>query len=191
MVGLRQPLESGVVQITRVQASLEFPPRFTLVAAMNPCPCGYAGSERCTCSPKEIERYQQRISGPLLDRIDLQVGMRPLTTEERFSPTSVGESRRLRELVQKARDRQISRFQGEAISCNAAIPGGAVADYCEFSSSGFGEYKRVIEGSAVTTRTSDRLARVARTIADLRGSEQIDSVDVQEAERMMLKFGQR
>lgn len=186
---LRQPLESGVVQITRVQASLEFPARFSLVAAMNPCPCGYAGDEKCTCEPREIDRYQQKISGPLLDRIDLQVAMRPLTTEERFQPTNAGESKRLRRIVQRARDRQSERFKGAEISCNAAIPGGDVADYCEFSSEGFVEFRRVLEGASVTTRTTDRLARVSRTIADLGNEEKIEVTHVKEAESLMLKFG--
>ncbi|WP_419580136.1 YifB family Mg chelatase-like AAA ATPase [Stieleria magnilauensis] len=187
---LRQPLESGVVQITRVQASLEFPAQFTLVAAMNPCPCGYAGSERCTCAAKEVDKYQQKISGPLLDRIDLQVAMRPLTTDERFAKTNDGESKRLRAVVQTARDKQTKRFANTSISCNAAIPGGAVADYCEFSEDGFSEYKRVLEESSVTTRTSDRLARVSRTIADLEDHNQIESSDVLEAEKLMIKLGQ-
>ncbi|PAY17160.1 hypothetical protein CKO51_22890 [Rhodopirellula sp. SM50] len=187
---LRQPLESGVVQITRVQASLEFPAQFTLVAAMNPCPCGYAGSERCTCAAKEVDKYQQKISGPLLDRIDLQVAMRPLTTDERFAKTKDGESKRLRAIVQAARDKQTKRFAKTPISCNAAIPGGAVADYCEFSEDGFAEYKRVLEETSVTTRTSDRLARVSRTIADLEDHPQIESSDVLEAEKLMIKLGQ-
>ncbi|WP_197137485.1 YifB family Mg chelatase-like AAA ATPase [Crateriforma conspicua] len=186
---LRQPLESGVVQITRVHASLEFPSEFTLVAAMNPCPCGYAGSERCTCEPKEIDKYQQKISGPLLDRIDMQVAMRPLTTDERFAPTKSGESKRIRSHVQAARDLQAERFADTDISCNAAIPGGAVADYCEFDGEGFDEYKCVLGRSNVTTRTADRLARVARTIADLASHNRIAASDVTEAECLMLKFG--
>ncbi|WP_436716635.1 YifB family Mg chelatase-like AAA ATPase [Roseiconus lacunae] len=187
---LRQPLEGGVVQITRVHASLEFPAEFSLVAAMNPCPCGYAGSDNCTCSSKEVEKYQKKISGPLLDRIDLQVALRPLTTDERFSPTREGESKKLQRQVQAARDRQSARFQGTSINCNATIPGGAVADYCNFSEEGFSEFKRVIDKSSVTTRTTDRLARVSRTIADLAGNAKIESENVTEAESMMLRFGQ-
>ncbi len=186
---LRQPLESGRIQITRVEASLEFPSRFTLVAAMNPCPCGYAGTDRCTCQVREVEKYQQKISGPLLDRIDLQVGMRPLTTDERFAPTKDGESNRLRAAVQRARDKQVQRFAGTSISCNAAIPGGTVADYCQFTASAFDEYKRIVDQSSVTTRTADRLARVSRTIADLGDQDQIEAAHVLEAEKLMLKFG--
>ena len=187
---LRQPLENGVVQITRVQASLEFPCQFAMVAAMNPCPCGYAGTSQCTCGEKDIDKYQQKISGPLLDRIDLQVLMRPLTTEERFAPTSEGESKKLRKRVQAARDLQMRRFKDTSITCNAGIPGGAVADYCQFDADGFEAFKTVLEGGGVTTRTSDRLARVSRTIADLDDAERIGPSSVVEAEQMMLRFGQ-
>ena len=99
---LRQPMESGNVRVSRVQASLEFPARFTLVAAMNPCPCGYAGSEQCHCDAKTVEKYQKKLSGPLLDRIDLQVSIQPLTMDERFAPIRDGDSPRLRAAVEKA-----------------------------------------------------------------------------------------
>lgn len=178
---LRQPMESGVVQITRVQASLEFPASFTLVAAMNPCPCGYAGTEQCTCDSKAIERYQKKLSGPLLDRIDLQVEIRPLTMDERFSPVADGVSRRLRDMVQKARLRQLERFKGTMISTNATIPGGQVPDYCQFSPAGFDAYKDVISRGRVSTRTTDRLAKVARTIADLEASKNVEPNHVEEA----------
>ena len=97
----RQPMESGNVRVSRVQASLEFPARFTLVAAMNPCPCGYAGSEQCHCDAKTVEKYQKKLSGPLLDRIDLQVSIQPLTMDERFAPIRDGDSPRLRAAVEK------------------------------------------------------------------------------------------
>ncbi|ADB15784.1 Mg chelatase, subunit ChlI [Pirellula staleyi DSM 6068] len=186
---LRQPIESGKVNISRVHASLEFPSRFSLVAAMNPCPCGYASTDRCTCTPAQVQKYQQKISGPLLDRIDLQVVLKPLTTDERFVKASEGESNRLRTIVQAARAIQLRRFQGTAITCNASIPGGSVADYCEFSSEGFARYKELIGASTVTTRTVDRLARVARTVADLASSPQIESAHVMEASQFMLSFG--
>jgi magnesium chelatase family protein len=186
---LRQPLESGIVTVTRVHASLEFPCRFSLVAAMNPCPCGYFGTDRCTCGPKDVARYQQKISGPLLDRIDLQVILKPLSTDDRFAPTSEGESARLRTVVQAARKMQIERYKGTEISCNAAVPGGAVADYCKFSEIAYAEYKRQVDSSKVTTRTADRLARVSRTVADLASSPQIDDSHVGEAAKLMLNFG--
>jgi magnesium chelatase family protein len=185
---LRQPLEAGKVTITRVEASLDFPARFTLVAAMNPCPCGYAGSERCTCSAKDVQKYQQKLSGPLLDRIDLQVILRPLTTDERFAPTTDGVSPRLRQLVQKARERQLRRFDKTSISCNAAMPGGTVGDYCRFGRDGFERYKQVISAVQTTTRSADRLAKVSRTIADLDDAEEVEVDHINEATSLMTSF---
>jgi magnesium chelatase family protein len=178
---LRQPMENGVVRITRVNASLEFPASFTLVAAMNPCPCGYAGTPQCGCGAKVIERYQKKLSGPLLDRIDLQVVISPLSTEERFAAVQDGESTRLRALVQKARLRQQQRFNETSIPHNAAIPGGQVPDYCQFSPEGFEAFKDVVTRAKVSTRTTDRLAKVARTIADLEEAASVDPKHVEEA----------
>jgi magnesium chelatase family protein len=185
---LRQPLEAAKVTITRVEASLEFPARFTLVAAVNPCPCGYAGSERCTCSAKDVQKYQLKLSGPLLDRIDLQVILRPLTTDERFAPTTDGVSPRLRQQVQKAREQQLRRFESTSISCNAAIPGGTVGDYCQFGREGFDRYKQIISSVTTTTRSADRLAKVSRTIADLAEAEEVGVEHVNEATGLMIAF---
>ncbi len=178
---LRQPLENGYVNITRVAASLEFPARFCLVAAMNPCPCGYAGDPRCHCDAKVIEKYQRKLSGPFLDRMDLQVFLKPLTHDERFAEVNDGESAQIRSRVEKARNLQIARFQGMGISSNSAIPGGQIPEYCRMSSEGEKSYREAIERAAVSTRTCDRLAKVARTIADLYGRDLIDSQHIEEA----------
>ena len=182
---LRQPMESGNVRITRVNASLEFPATFTLVAAMNPCPCGYAGTPQCNCDPKAIEKYQKKLSGPLLDRIDMQVVISPLSTEERFAPVRDGESPKLRRLVQKARQRQQQRFKETTIAHNAAIPGGHVPDYCHFSTIGFDSFKEVVSRGNVSTRTTDRLAKVSRTIADLEDHEAVEPHHVEEAAKFV------
>jgi magnesium chelatase family protein len=182
---LRQPLETGNVTITRVGATLTFPCSFTLVAAMNPCPCGYAGTDRCTCSSSEVRKYQKKLSGPLLDRIDLQVPLASLSTDERFAPTSDGESATIRRRVIRARSIQEARFNGTSIVHNAAVPGGSVADYCEFSELGFAKYKEVIARGTVSTRTTDRLAKVSRTIADLEGSAKIEPENVEEAAKFV------
>ena len=164
---LRQPIEQGSIRISRTGASLEFPCRFTLVAAMNPCPCGYAGSDRCSCSDADVERYQAKLSGPLIDRIDLQVELKPLTTDERFAETEDGVSPRIRAKVERARERQYARFMGKDIPFNAAIPGGHVREYCGFSQEGLSEVlcqgsweRQLLEGFG--RRSSKRMAKWLR-----------------------------
>jgi magnesium chelatase family protein len=178
---LRQPIENGNVTISRVGASLEYPCRFTLVAAMNPCPCGYYGDDKCRCSLSEVKKYQSKISGPILDRIDLQVDLKPLTTEERFSTEEKPLTKEYRARVEKARDQQRKRFTGTTIPHNAAIPGGYIRDYCGFSDDGFQAYKQLIESSSLTTRSTDRLAKVSRTVADLFNCDSIEPKHVQQA----------
>lgn len=178
---MRQPMEAGTITISRAGATLEFPARFTLVAAMNPCPCGFFGTDRCTCSDRDVRRYQKKISGPILDRIDLQVEVTSLTTDERFADIEKGVSPRLRRKVEKARERQRDRFAGQNVPFNAAIPGGHVRDFCDFSADGFDAYKRCIESNTLSTRSMDRLAKVARTIADLADSDQVEPKHVDKA----------
>ena len=178
---MRQPIESGEIVISRVGATLNFPCRFTLVAAMNPCPCGYFGSDMCRCKDTDVRKYQKKLSGPILDRIDLQVEMDRLSTEERFAPIEEDVSVRLRMKVERARDRQIARFAGKGIPYNASIPGGTVLDYCEFSSEAMSCFKKTIENNTLSTRSMDRLAKVARTIADLDGIEKVQEAHIQKA----------
>ncbi len=178
---MRQPIEDGEIRISRVGATVHYPCRFTLVAAMNPCPCGYYGSELCRCKPSEIKRYQGKISGPILDRIDLQVEMKRLTTEERFAEKNPESSSVLRARIEEARQRQQKRFTGMNVPFNAAIPGGRVRDLCAFSEDGFSRYRDVVEQSLLTTRSMDRLAKVSRTIADLAGGDEVAAVHVDEA----------
>jgi magnesium chelatase family protein len=178
---LRQPIEAGEVHISRVKATLTFPSRFTLVAAMNPCPCGFYGTEKCRCSDKEVKSYQQKLSGPIVDRIDLQVELQRLSVEDRFAKTESDVSPRLRAQVEAARQMQAQRFRGTGIPFNAAISGGHVADFCDFSTPGLDAFKAVVENSQLSTRSTDRLAKVARTIADLRRVPHVDPADVTEA----------
>ncbi|AMV19284.1 YifB family Mg chelatase-like AAA ATPase [Planctomyces sp. SH-PL14] len=178
---LRQPLESGEVTISRVNATVSYPCRFSLVAAMNPCPCGYFGTPQCTCRKGEVDKYQKKLSGPILDRIDLKVDMDRLSVDERFAPTEEGVSARMRAQTEKARQRQHQRFNGTSIPCNAAIPGGHVLEYCDLTSDGLSSYKRFIESTSLSTRSMDRLAKVARTIADLEDREQIEPHHIEEA----------
>ena len=178
---LRQPIEQGEVCISRVDATINFPCRFTLVAAMNPCPCGYFGSEKCRCKQNEVRKYQQKLSGPIVDRIDLQVVMDRLTLDERFGETKTGESPKIRQTIERARDMQASRFFGLEVPFNAAMPGGRVRDFCEFSEQGMEFFKHTIEESSLSTRSMDRLAKVSRTIADLEQNEHVEPRHIEEA----------
>ena len=183
---LRQPIETGEITISRVGATLTYPCRFTLVAAMNPCPCGYFGSELCVCKERDISAYQKKLSGPLIDRIDLQVELRRLSTDERFADNQSEQTPKIRARVENARTRQQKRFEGMGIPCNAAMPGGRVRELCRFSTDGLNAYKQTIDQHTLSTRSMDRMAKVARTVADLEGSDEIDARHIEEAGKFVL-----
>jgi magnesium chelatase family protein len=183
---LRQPLESGEIAVSRVGGTFIYPCRFALVAAMNPCPCGFFGTDRCRCSPQAIKKYQAKISGPISDRIDLQVVLAPLTTDERFAPTADDVSPALRRQVELARQRQQSRFVGRGVPFNAAIPGGSVVDLCSFSPAGMDYYKSTIDANTLSTRSMDRLAKVARTAADLADADFVEQSHIETAARFVV-----
>jgi magnesium chelatase family protein len=178
---LRQPIEDGEVRISRATARVTYPCRFTLVAAMNPCPCGYFGTDTCRCKDTEVKKYLSKISGPILDRIDLQVELQPLTTKERMAPAKAGESAKFRKVVQDARELQHTRFEGRGVSCNAAIPGGEVFDYCIFSEAATDHFATIIDTNKLSTRSMTRLAKVSRTVADLDKSMSVENKHVDEA----------
>lgn len=168
---LRQPLEDGSVTISRVAATLSYPARVTLVGSMNPCPCGYAGDARraCRCSPGQIERYQGRLSGPLIDRMDLFVDVPRLTREELRHDGPAEPSRDVRERVSAARERQITR-QGTP---NSALSGRLLRAACALRGDAEALFSRAIDGMGLSGRGHDRVLRVARTVADLSGEEEI------------------
>lgn len=168
---LRQPLEDGHVTISRVAATLSYPARVTLVCSMNPCPCGYAGDKRrrCRCSAGQIERYQSRISGPLLDRIDLFVDVPRLTREELRGDNLSEGSAEIRARVISARDSQIAR-QGVP---NSALAGRRLREICALGGDSEALLSRAIDRMGLSGRAHDRVLRVARTIADLAGEEDI------------------
>ena len=183
---LRQPIEQGEVTISRVAATMTFLCRFTLFAAMNPCPCGHFPSKECVCREAEVKKYQQKISGPIRDRIGLKVELQRLTLDERFAETQTGRSDVIRARIERARNRQRDRFTGKDIPFNAAIPRGHVREFCNFSSDGFQRFKEAIESNSLSTRSMDRLAKVARTVADLQDSEFIEPGHVAKASSFVI-----
>lgn len=176
---LRQPMEDGQVTISRVAATLTYPARFTLVCSMNPCPCGYAGDRRraCRCSAGQIERYQSRISGPLLDRIDLFVEVPRLTREELRGGEVAESSEEIRGRVATAREAQLRR-QGVP---NAALVGRRLREACALGGDAEAIFSRAIDRMGLSGRAHDRILRVARTVADLAGEEEIAPQHVAEA----------
>ncbi len=180
---LRQPMEDGEVTISRATMRVTFPARFMLVAAMNPCPCGYFGDPRhnCTCTPAAIQRYVSKISGPLLDRIDIHIEVPALTFDELRSK-SVGEpSSKIRERVTEARRRQLERYKDVGIYSNAQLSGKLLEKYCELDSTAEDLLRTAIEQFGFSARAYTRIVKVARTIADLEGSDRIRPEHVGEA----------
>ena len=180
---LRQPLEDGVVTVSRVSGTVTFPSRFMLVAAMNPCKCGWYGhpSGRCKCSEKAVMKYRSRISGPLMDRMDLLLEVPALEYETLRTRTPSESSADIKARVDKARRIQQERFAGTGITCNAQMGPAEVRKYCELDSAGEILMKKAFDKMGLSARSYDRILRVARTIADLAGSDAIQAVHVAEA----------
>ncbi len=186
MEALRQPLEDGRVTITRVNGKLSFPSKFMLVCAMNPCKCGYFGStvRKCTCTPQEIRRYLSRISGPLLDRIDIQVEMPSLSFEELAKKPTGETSAKIRERINKARAFAEERNKASGIHNNAQMTSAQIRKYCSVSAEGKKILKEAFEKLGLSARGYDRILRVARTVADIDGSEQITDFHIAQAVSM-------
>lgn len=181
---MRQPLEDGHVSVSRASAALDFPSRFMLVAAMNPCPCGYYNdpTKECKCSQMQIMRYQQRISGPLLDRIDIQVGINPVSARELHGLGRGEPSSAIRKRVLAAREIQTRRYRNSpGVITNADVKSRYLRDVCKLTASGNEEVQRTIDALKLSARAYDRILRVARTIADLAGRDQVERSDVFEA----------
>ena len=180
---LRQPLEEGFVTIARAAASISYPARCIFVAALNPCPCGYAGDpvRACTCSEVQIRRYMARISGPLLDRIDIHIEVPRLKQDELLTPGKGEPSKRIRERVQGAREVQSRRFEGSSIFVNAAMNSRQVKTFCRIEAAAVELLKAAIQRLGLSARAYDRILKLARTIADLAGEGQIEVAHVGEA----------
>lgn len=180
---LRQPLEDGHVTISRTRQSVSFPAKFTLVASTNPCPCGYYGDsiQACTCKPRSREQYWARLSGPLMDRIDLHVIVSRLKPEE-ITQQSMGEdSTTVRQRVEAARIRSQQRFQNEPFHCNAEMQSRHLRNWCKLDDSTRNLLETAIRRLGLSARATDRILKVSRTIADLAGDETVQSHHVAEA----------
>ena len=180
---LRQPLEDGFVTITRAAGTLTLPSRFMLVCAMNPCRCGWYGhpSGRCTCSESQVEQYMRRISGPLLDRIDMHIEVPSVEYEAMRRREKPESSETVRQRVNAAREIQKRRFAGTEISCNAYMTPSMVGRYCALDEAGDRLMKGAFDRLGLTGRSHDRILRMARTIADLEGAEDISAAHLAEA----------
>jgi magnesium chelatase family protein len=180
---LRQPLEQGSVTIARALTSTTFPASFMMVAAMNPCPCGYLGDARhaCKCNPLQIERYMGRISGPLLDRIDLHIEVPAVPFQELAAPTEGTTSVQMRAQVQAARARQRERFGATSSRLNARLTSKQLRKFCVLDETGKTLLRTAMESLGLSARAHDRILRMARTIADLDGSGSIQERHVSEA----------
>ncbi len=180
---LRQPLEDRQVTLSRAQGAWVYPADVILVAAMNPCPCGYAGDvlQACQCTPGQLERYMNRLSGPLLDRIDLHLEVPRLQAGELLTPPQAEPSARVRERVLAARKRQTERFQGSAIKCNAQMQALEIRKYCELDPPSRQLLQQAVQQMQLSARAYDRILKLARTMADLVGAEKIELTQVAEA----------
>jgi magnesium chelatase family protein len=181
---LRQPMEDRVVTISRVSGSLTYPANFVLIAAQNPCPCGYFGDpvRECTCSHSTIARYQKKISGPLLDRIDIHIEV-PRVEYEKLADHRSGEtSSAIRARVEAARKRQRERFKEvEGVSTNAEMRPAEIRDFCELDAAGQSLIKAAMRQLHLSARAYHRILKLSRTIADLAGSERIEAAHLAEA----------
>jgi magnesium chelatase family protein len=181
---LRQPLEDGYVTISRTRQSVLFPAQFTLVASTNPCPCGYFGDslQQCTCSPRQREQYWAKLSGPLMDRIDLQVAVNRLKPEEITRQPLGEESAKVRVRVEEARSRSHHRFKAEPnLRCNAQMQSSHLRQWCQLDDASRNLLEAAIRKLGLSARASDRILKVSRTIADLAGDDDLKTHHVAEA----------
>jgi len=186
---LRQPLEDKLVTISRAQGSLTFPSNFQLIAAMNPCPCGYSNDpiKECTCSNQVITRYQKRISGPMLDRIDIHIEV-PRVDYDKLSDDRLGEpSSEIQNRVEAAREQQRKRFEGTSLSCNADMGPAELRQYCPLDQTGRSLLRSAMSQLQLSARAYHRVLKLARTIADLAGDAQAEIAPAHLAEALQYR----
>ena len=180
---LRQPLEDGVVTVSRIAGTFVYPSRFMLVGAMNPCKCGYFGhpSGRCNCTEQSVRAYRKRISGPMLDRIDLHVQVNSVAYEQLRERRPAESSASIRRRVNAARELQRERYRGTAVFCNAQLEAGMMRDCCPLTPQAQTLMAGAFDRLGLSARAHDRILKVARTIADLAGEERISEMHIAEA----------
>ncbi len=180
---LRQPLEDGLVTVSRVQSTVTFPARFTLVASQNPCPCGYATDpeKACICSPHSIARYQKKISGPILDRIDLHVEVARVEFEKLSNNELAESSYTIRERVEMAREKQAHRFQNTTCVTNSEMRQKEIKNFCKLNDECLDLLKKAVTHLHLSARGYHRIIKLARTIADLENTENIEAEHIAEA----------
>jgi magnesium chelatase family protein len=188
---LRQPLEDGIVTISRAQGTITFPARFTLVASQNPCPCGYATDpdKRCSCSPMQISNYQKKISGPLLDRIDLHVEVPRVAFEKLREDTLSESSETIRARVESARAMQTKRFEGTPCVTNTDMKNKEIREFCILNDQSVDLMRQAVTQMHLSARSYHRILKLARTIADLDASDQIETAHIAEALQYRAKQG--
>lgn len=172
---LRQPLEDGVITVARSSATYTYPANFTLIASMNPCPCGNYGSKEkeCRCSPGQIQKYLSKLSGPIMDRIDIHIEVDNVTYDQLKSEEKEESSQEIKKRVDRARTIQLERFKNQKIFCNAMMNVSMVKKYCKLDDAGEKLLRNAFEKLKLSARAHDRILKVARTIADLDGCENI------------------
>ncbi len=180
---LRQPLEDRQVTISRVSGSVTYPCSFMLIAAMNPCPCGYYGhpTRKCICNPRQVKSYLSKVSGPLLDRFDIHVEVAPVEFSDLSSKAKEESSEAVRERVQAARDIQTKRFSGTGITCNARITSDIIRDVCPMTDKAEQTLKNVFDRLGLSARAYDRILKVARTCADMEASDVLTEKHIAQA----------
>ncbi len=185
MEALRQPIEDGVITVSRASGSITYPSSVMLVAAMNPCPCGFYGhpTKQCTCTENMVTRYLNRISGPMLDRIDLHVEVPPVDFEDLNKTGTEETSAQIRERVNRARELQIERYKGTGVICNAHLTPKMLKEFCVLTDDAVKYLNRCFDELGMSARSYDRILKVSRTIADLSGSEKIEKQHVLSAIR--------
>lgn len=179
---MRQPIEDNFVTVARATGSYTYPSNVMLVCAMNPCRCGYYGdgSRKCRCSESDVARYLSKVSGPMLDRIDIQLEAKSVNYDDLQKPKGESSSA-LRERIEKARAIQAERYKNESVSCNADLSGGLVEKYCVVGEAEKALLEQAFKSMNLSARAYSKILKVARTIADLDGREKIDSMDIAEA----------